>query len=825
MRVLAVRTDSIQPESVGSIEKPSLLEKIKNINITDIDTTFESITQRKETILDNSEKIEELFNSGLDIRSMEWSNASLAGKNLSGANLSGANMQFANMRQIDLSNANLSGAVMEGTNLLEANLSGADMSEAELTQANLKEANLKEANLTGASLIKANLTRTDLTGAIFERAFLRNAVLTDANLTGANFYYASMENTDMWYVILEGANLEGASLDGAQLLEANLKNANLARTRLVGANLQGADLRGADLSLANLVGITLFRGANLEGANLSGANLEGVDLTDVNLTGANLEGANLSGARMSNANLTGANLTGAIMPDGSVMTNDQPVESIKKLSSGKKSHTPKWKTVEEIVDFEVLGASPDDSEEDRDDIAKESVGGDWMQWDPCREIRTAAYELAGIDEYSERDPNISQSGGFFGNSKFQTTVSPEKRTEQARYLMASVVDSLINGRKYDRQPYLYRAMMFSSPEEGKQFFDAMQVGSQVDIPLLAFVEIGPSPRGDHFLTRFGSDALLVLEDFPGSYQTGGTFEPVFSNRHESDTLYNINEFAEAILADIENGEVDEENAEYDKEFADKLIKLVEDYREAKTPLEKSNIKIDIEEALDEVGNETIQREWEGEPLPEDHEEYYDAMDDEDAGMTPREFVSGGRLEVVSVKPDESMAYRQIITLRQVGAFDPQEKGALVLKTDGENSTKLSSGKKPVKKAKPKSIQLHDDEFEKKFNQEVPDGDGDCFSEAVQQARKLAEAYDKVKIVHGYPLGTGGEAKGLRFPHAWAEFERDGEVWVRDYSNGNRIEFPQILYYGIGNIEEDDVSRYDIKEAEANMIESEHYGPW
>ena len=74
-------------------------------------------------------------------------------------------------------------------------------------------------------------------------------------------------------------------------------------------------------------------------------------------------------------------------------------ESIQKLSSGKKSHTPKWKSVEEIVDFEVLGASPDDSEEDRDDIVKESVGGDWMQWDPCREIRTAAYELAGIDEY------------------------------------------------------------------------------------------------------------------------------------------------------------------------------------------------------------------------------------------------------------------------------------------------------------------------------------------------------------------------------------------------------------------------------------------
>jgi uncharacterized protein YjbI with pentapeptide repeats/DNA polymerase III epsilon subunit-like protein len=960
MRVLAVRTDSIQPESVGSVEKPTLLEKLKDVSITNIDKTFESIAQRKEIILDNSDMIEELFNSGSDLRGMDLSNTLLDGKKLSGANLSGANMQFSRLRGIDLSDSDLTGAILEEAGMGMANLSGANMSEADLARANMLQANMTGANLSGASMVKASMIEADLTGADLTKASMKDADLTQAKLVDANLTEANLTGADMFLANLEGANLEGANLNRTLLPSANLQNANLRGAILVGANLLGADLRGADLSNANMTNIILFRGANLEGANLSGANLQGADLADVNLTGANLEGANLEGAKLKgakldgvkldganltgadlsnaklkgaslkltnlhktnlrgadlegvdlrglmmvhakldfavltdanldgadlfgvqfedtnltraslkgarlasvyllNANLTdanltgaelrdsvlrganlsgadltganltraklsGANLTGTKMPEGYVATDDEPVESVQKLSSGKKSHTPEWKTVEEIVDFEVLGASPDDSEEDRDDIVKESVGGDWMQWDPCREIRTAAYELAGIDEYSERDPNITQSGGTFGNSSFNTSVSPEKRTEQARYLMASVVDSLINGRKYDRQPYLYRAMMFSSPEEGKQFFDAMQVGSQVDIPLLAFVEIGPSPRGDHFLTRFGSDALLVLEDFPGSYQTGGTFEPVFSNRHESDTLYNINEFAEAILADVENGEVDEDNADYDKEFADKLIKLVEDYREAKTPLEKSNIKIDIEEALDEVGNETIKREWEGEPLPEDHEEYYLAMEDEDSGMTPREFVSGGRLEVVSVKPDTSKAYRQIITLRQVGAFDPQEKGALVPKTDGENSTRLSSGKKPAKKAKPKSVQLNDDKFKKKFNQEVPQGDGDCFSEALQQARKLSNAYDKVKIVHGYPLGTGGEAKGLRFPHAWAEFERDGEVWVRDYSNGNRVEFPRILYYGIGNIEEDDVSRYDIREAEENMLESEHYGPW
>ena len=796
MKVMAVRMDNAEQE---------VLKMMQDINITNIDEALRSIVERRESILATAEKIEELFESGSDMRNIDLSNANLEGKKLAGANLSGTNMQFAILQDIDLSGSDLTGAVLDDTNLYLANLSGADMSRAELARANMTNANLKGANLTEASMALATMNDANLTEANLFSANLTAAKLFDTNLERANLERAKLAQADMFRANLTDANLQFADMLLAQMPEAIFVNANLSGANLSSVNLIGANLSGANLSGANLTS-ALLRGANLEGADLTGANLQMADLTGANLNGAKLDGTSISGANFREEYLAER-------------------FAQQKLSSGKNSHTPKWNTVEEIVDSKVLGASEDDSEEDRDDIVKESVGGDWMQWDPCREIRTAAYELAGIDEYSERDPNISQSGGFFGNSKFQTFVSPEKRTEQARYLMASIVDSLINNDKYDRQPYLYRAMVFSSPEEGKQFFDAMQVGSQVDIPLLAFVEIGPSPRGDHFLTRFGSDALLVLEDFPGSYQTGGTFEPIFSNRHESDTLYNINEFAEAILADIENGEVDEENADYDKEFADKLIKLVEDYREAKDPLERSNIKIEIEEALDEVGNETIKREWEGEPLPEDHEEYYLAMEDEETGMTPREFVSGGRLEVVSVTPDPSKTYRQVVTLRQVGAFDPQEKGALVLKTDGQNSTKLSSGKNPSKKAKSKSVQLHDDEFEKKFNQKVPEGDGDCFSEAVQQARKLANAYDKVKIVHGYPLGTGGEAAGLRFPHAWAEFERDGEVWVRDYSNGNKFEFPKILYYAIGNIEEEDVSRYDIKEAETNMIENEHYGPW
>ena len=368
------------------------------------------------------------------------------------------------------------------------------------------------------------------------------------------------------------------------------------------------------------------------------------------------------------------------------------------LSSGKKPHTPKWKSVEDIIDYAAVGALPDHDQQQKEQVMSESVR-DWEEWMPCRQIRMASYELAGIKDYSDRDPNIDETRGFWGDAmRFDATVSPEARTEQARYIMANIVDSLLNKGKYDRQPYLYRAMTFSSPEEAKQFFDAMQVGAQVDIPLIAFVDKGPSPSGGHFLTKFGTDALLVLEDFPGAYKAEGTFEPLFNSTDESDTLYNINEFAESILAGVERGEIDEENIEFDTEFANRLIKLVEDYRESRDPSERRRLKTEMGEALEETGNESINLEWEGEPLPEDHEGYYEALYyheslyDESSNRSPREHISGGRLEVISVEPDPAGLYKEVVTLRQVGAFDPQEKGALVLKTDGQaRSAALSSG--------------------------------------------------------------------------------------------------------------------------------------
>jgi DNA polymerase III epsilon subunit-like protein len=502
------------------------------------------------------------------------------------------------------------------------------------------------------------------------------------------------------------------------------------------------------------------------------------------------------------------------------------VRSSSRLSSGAGGHTPAWEDIDEIINWEALGAGDIDDPEERAEQVKELIADDWTQWDPCREMRTSAYGLAGIDDYTNQDPNITQSGGFFGNSK-PKTVDPAKRIEQARYVMAKIVDSLTKEEKYDRQPYLYRAMSFASREESDTFFESMKVGQQVDIPLLAFTDIGPS-GGDHFLTKFGDEVLVELVDFPGSYATGAHFEPIYTSRHESDTLYNLNELAENIIASIERGEAGEpEEVEIAQKFADEIKSLVEEYENLKDDKKRFRLQADIRDTLEEYGIEDMPLQWNGKPMAEDDEDYDLAIEDMDSGMVPREYISGGRLEVVDVQPDtRNGIYKKVITLRQVGAFDPQEKGAIVLKTDGDSrATRLSSGKNSSKKAKPKSVQLHDDEFKKKFNQEVPDGDGDCFSEAVMQARKLAEAYDRVRIVHGYPLGTGGEAEGLRYPHAWVEFTENGVEWVRDYSNGNKFEFPKVLYYAIGNIEEDDASKYEIEEAMKLMKESQHYGPW
>jgi uncharacterized protein YjbI with pentapeptide repeats/predicted ABC-type ATPase len=157
------------------------------------------------------------------------------------------------------------------------------------------------------------------------------------------------------------------------------------------------------------------------------------------------------------------------------------------------------------------------------------------------------------------------------------------------------------------------------------------------------------------------------------------------------------------------------------------------------------------------------------------------------------------------------------------------------------------------------------------------GDGDCYEAASSMANRLrGEEFgfsdDQIRIVHGVPLGTGGDATGIRYGHAWAEVAKNGwdkyeqlrneiaevlreaealtseslknslasrhnklmmelvrmeleDVAVYDFSNGNEHIIPKYLYYKIGNIEDENTRYYSRRDAEIKTQADETYGPW
>ena len=69
--------------------------------------------------------------------------------------------------------------------------------------------------------------------------------------------------------------------------------------------------------------------------------------------------------------------------------------------------------------------------------------------------------------------------------------------------------------------------------------------------------------------------------------------------------------------------------------------------------------------------------WMGREIPqEDAGNFYAAFDDEE--MSTKEHISGGRFEVVEVADDPHGIYGKVIKIRQVGVFDPQNPGTLIV---------------------------------------------------------------------------------------------------------------------------------------------------
>jgi hypothetical protein len=104
------------------------------------------------------------------------------------------------------------------------------------------------------------------------------------------------------------------------------------------------------------------------------------------------------------------------------------------------------------------------------------------------------------------------------------------------------------------------------------------------------------------------------------------------------------------------------------------------------------------------------------------------------------------------------------------------------------------------------------------------GNGDCFKVAAHLAMLVGGTGCPTWLCHGSALGTGGEAAGIRYDHAWVEVEDEaGMPVVLDFSNGNRAVVRLGTYYAAGTIRH--VRRYPASEIPRHLREWDHYGPW
>lgn len=77
----------------------------------------------------------------------------------------------------------------------------------------------------------------------------------------------------------------------------------------------------------------------------------------------------------------------------------------------------------------------------------------------------------------------------------------------------------------------------------------------------------------------------------------------------------------------------------------------------------------------------------------------------------------------------------------------------------------------------------------------------------------------VLLVHGYPIGTAGEAKDLKYGHAWLE---RGPLMF-DPQTGNVL--PVGFAEKLGKIDPKESKKYTLSQAHELAYENGHYGPW
>jgi len=95
--------------------------------------------------------------------------------------------------------------------------------------------------------------------------------------------------------------------------------------------------------------------------------------------------------------------------------------------------------------------------------------------------------------------------------------------------------------------------------------------------------------------------------------------------------------------------------------------------------------------------------------------------------------------------------------------------------------------------------------------------GRCFEAALHCAWEYTES--EPEVVHGWVRGKG-EMEGTYFVHAWCEIEGLVFDWSVTYEP-----VPQLVYYAMGDIREERVRRYSVREASRLAADGYNYGPW
>ena len=258
--------------------------------------------------LNNSNLLDRIDLSNINLVYADLSNANLKGKNLAGIDLRGVDLSEHDLTGTNLIGATLSDAKFSSTNLKGKNLSGAILRGVDLSEHDLTGANLSDTFLGRADLSEIDLRTVTLTNADFTYANLSGSKLPDSLLVNNNLDYAILNNINFAGKDLSGSSFQRVDLEGSDMQNTNLSFSSFLQvdfTKIKNKSLAGADFNGTSFAHSNLSGINLS-GVILHTTNFWKADLSGVDFT---VTDVITDGLTFIEANLSNSNFDGVNLS------------------------------------------------------------------------------------------------------------------------------------------------------------------------------------------------------------------------------------------------------------------------------------------------------------------------------------------------------------------------------------------------------------------------------------------------------------------------------------------------------------------------------------